>query len=59
MILKIMEVLMAMAAVVEMLMLIAIEMTMLLEILMMSLAIAVFFRRDDLRTVFANILYLK
>ena len=51
--------LIAMASVVEMLMLIAIEMTMLLEILMMSTAIAVLFRQDDLRIVFANILYLK
>ncbi len=58
-ILKILVMLMAMAAVFEMLMLIAIEMTMLLVMLMMSTAIAVFFRQVDLRTVFANILYLK
>ena len=58
-ILKILVMLIAMASVVEMLMLIAIDMTLLLEILMMSTAIAVLFRQDDLRIVFANILYLK
>jgi hypothetical protein len=58
-ILKILVMLMAMATVVEMLMVIAIDMTMLVEILMMSLAIAMLIRQDDLHIMFAYILYLK
>ncbi len=50
---------MAMAAVVEMLLLIAIDVAMLVVILMTSLAIAMLIRRHDLHIVFANIVYLK
>ena len=57
-ILTILVMLMAMAAVVERLLLIAIDVTMLVLILMTSLAIAMLIRRHDLHIVFANILYL-
>ena len=58
-ILKILVMLMVMAALVEMLLLIAIDVTMLALILMTSLAIAMLIRQHDLHhIVFANILYL-